>query len=92
MILHNLHKLHNQMGTIRCTGGDFMPLTMAGKGSSFAVKKITGKDDTKRFLANLGFIEGVVVSVVTELGGNLIINVKGTRVALDKSLAGRIIV
>ncbi|MFT3952410.1 MAG: FeoA family protein [Oscillospiraceae bacterium] len=69
-----------------------MPLTMAGKGSAFSVKKITGKDDTKRFLENLGFIEGVSVSVVSEIGGNLIINVKGTRVALDRTLAGRIIV
>lgn len=69
-----------------------MPLSMAGKGASFSVKKISGKDETRRFLENLGFIEGTIVSIISEIGGNLIINVKGTRVALDKTLAGRIMV
>lgn len=69
-----------------------MPLSMVGKGGSFSVKKITGKDETRCFLKNLGFIEGVNVSIISEIGGNLIINVKGTRVALDKTLAGRIMV
>ncbi|CAH0435932.1 Putative ferrous iron transport protein [Clostridium neonatale] len=55
-------------------------------------KKITGNDETKRFLNSLGFVTGENVTVVSELGGNMIINVKGSRVALDKGMASRIIV
>lgn len=69
-----------------------MPLTMAKVGETNSIKKITGKDETRRFLANLGFIEGTDVTVVSELMGNMILNVKDTRVALDKSMAKRIIV
>lgn len=69
-----------------------MTLTMAPLGSQMAVHKVTGKDDIRQFLANLGFVEGALVRVVTELNGNVIINVKETRVALDKTLSNRIIV
>lgn len=69
-----------------------MPLTMAKIGETNSIKKITGKDETRRFLANLGFVEGTDVTVVSELMGNMILNVKDTRVALDKSMAKRIIV
>jgi len=70
----------------------FMPLTMAKPGSSLMIKKINGRDDTKRFLESLGFITGQSVSVVSELGGNVILNVKDTRIALDRAMANRIIV
>lgn len=69
-----------------------MPLTMAPSGQASTVKKISGKDETRRFLASLGFVEGGEVTVVSELGGNLIVSVKDARVALSKSLAGRILV
>lgn len=69
-----------------------MTLTMAPFGSQMAIHKVTGKDDIRKFLANLGFVEGALVRVVTELNGNVIINVKETRVALDKTLSNRIIV
>lgn len=69
-----------------------MPLTMAKIGETNSIKKITGKDETRRFLANLGFVEGTDVTVVSELMGNMILNIKDTRVALDKSMAKRIIV
>lgn len=69
-----------------------MPLTIAGSGVTNTVKKITGRDDTRRFLASLGFVEGESVTVINELGGNLIVNIKNTRIALDKSMASRIIV
>ena len=52
----------------------------------------TGKDETRRFLANLGFVEGGKVTVISEVAGNLIVNVKETRVALSKSMANRVIV
>ncbi len=69
-----------------------MPLTMAKPGDSVTIKKITGKDDTIRFLNRLGFIEGHPVTVISSIAGNLILKVKDTRVALDKQLSSRIVV
>lgn len=69
-----------------------MPLTMANTGESLIIKKITGKDDTVRFLNRLGIIEGHPVTVVSRIAGNLIINVKDTRIALDRQLSSRIVV
>lgn len=69
-----------------------MPLTFAKTGEENFIKKINGKDDTKRFLESLGFIVGGSVTVVSELGGNMILNVKDARIALDKSMASRIVI
>lgn len=73
-------------------GGFIMPLTMAKAGEMNFIKRITGKDDTRRFLKNLGFVEGESVTVISEIAGNMILNIKDTRVALDKSIANRIMV
>lgn len=67
-----------------------VPLSFLGSGKTATVQSIKGKDDTKRFLESLGFVEGAEVSVVSELGGNVIVNVKGTRVAISKLMAARI--
>lgn len=69
-----------------------MPLTMVRSGESGTIRKIKGKDESRRFLNNLGFVEGETVRVVSYLAGNMILNVKNTRVALDKNMAKRIIV
>ncbi len=69
-----------------------MPLSLADKGEKYSVIRITGKDETRRFLANLGFVEGSDVTVVSEMAGNMIVNVKDTRIAIDKSMAARIMV
>jgi len=69
-----------------------MLLTMAKLGEVNYIKKITGKDQIRKFLATLGFVEGEKVTVVSENGGNMIINIKETRVALDKRLVNRIYV
>ncbi|OPX42482.1 FeoA domain protein [Ruminiclostridium hungatei] len=69
-----------------------MPLTFAKTGEENYIKKILGKDDTKRFLESLGFVVGGSVTVVSELGGNMILSVKNSRVALDKSMASRIVI
>lgn len=69
-----------------------MPLTMVRTGESGTIRKIKGKDESRRFLNNLGFVEGETVRVVSYLAGNMILNVKDTRVALDKNMAKRIIV
>ncbi|MCI9125749.1 MAG: ferrous iron transport protein A [Eubacterium sp.] len=69
-----------------------MPLSMIGIGEESTIKKIGGKEDTKRFLENLGFVIGGTVTVVSAIGGNIIVNVKDTRVAIGKEMANRILV
>ncbi|MCI7125371.1 MAG: ferrous iron transport protein A [Agathobaculum sp.] len=69
-----------------------MPLTMMDAGIETTVKTIRGKDQTKKFLQNLGFVEGARVSVVSSLSGNLIVQVLDARVALSQSMASRIMV
>ena len=67
-----------------------MPITMATPGESVLVKRITGKDETRRHLNELGLIEGDYVSVVQNNNGNVIMQVKDGRIALDEKLAMRI--
>ena len=69
-----------------------MPLSMMNIGESGKVVKVTGKDETRQFLENLGFVKGSEVTVVSEISGNMIVNVKDTRVAIDRSMANRIVV
>ena len=67
-----------------------MPLSMVRKGESNVIKKIGGKEETRRFLENLGFVVGSVVTVITEIGGNLIVDVKDSRVAIGRDMANKI--
>ena len=67
-----------------------MPLTMARPGETVTIRKITGKDEVRQHLAELGFVVDSDVTVVSEIGGNLILQVKDSRVALDKTMANRI--
>ena len=69
-----------------------MPLTMARAGERNVIKRVIGKDETRRFLENLGFVSGAHVIVVSEMGGNMIVNVKDARIAISKSMANRIMV
>jgi len=69
-----------------------MPLTMSAIGETNVIRKITGKDEVRQHLAELGFVVGATVTVVNSLGGNMILDIKGTRVALDSRLTNRIIV
>ena len=69
-----------------------MPLTMTKTGETVTIEKITGKDEVRQRLAELGFVVGAQVSVVNEVGGNLILQVKDSRVALDKTMANRIMI
>ena len=69
-----------------------MPLGMANVGDVNIIKQINGRDDVRQHLAELGFVPGAEVSVVSELGGNLILSVKDSRIALDKTMAMRIMV
>lgn len=69
-----------------------MPLTMVPTGEPNVIKKIGGKEETRRFLENLGFVTGGMVTVVSEIGGNMIVNVKDSRVAIGKDIANKILV
>lgn len=69
-----------------------MPLTMAAVGDTVTIRKITGKDSLRQHLAELGFVVEGKVTVISHLGGNLILQVKDSRVALDKTMANRILI
>lgn len=69
-----------------------MPLGMAMVGDVNTIKKITGQDDVRQHLAELGFVVGEEVRVVGGIGGNLILSVKDSRIALDKTMAMRIMI
>lgn len=69
-----------------------MPLAMVKAGEKARILKITGKDEVRQHLAELGFVVDTDLMVVSEIAGNLIVQVKDSRVALDKSMAMRIMV
>ena len=69
-----------------------MPLSMVGTGQEMQIRKINGKDDTKRFLESLGFVVGCSIHVVSENQGNLIVSVKDSRVAISREMANKIMV
>ena len=69
-----------------------MPLTMAKVGEPNTIKRIGGREETKKFLENLGFVTGGVVTVASEISGNMILNVKDSRVALGKDMANKIMI
>ncbi len=69
-----------------------MPLSMVREGEPSVIKKVGGKEETRKFLENLGFVTGGIVTVVSEIGGNLIVNVKDSRVAIGKDMANKIMV
>ena len=69
-----------------------MPLSLADMNSVYVVKRVTGNDQIRKHLATLGFVEGAEVQVVQSIDGNLIVEVKNVRVAIDESLARRVMV
>ena len=69
-----------------------MPLSMVNAGEPFTIKRIGGKEEVKRHLEELGFVVGGVVTVVSEINGSLIVNVKESRVAIGKDMASKIMV
>ena len=69
-----------------------MPLKMARVGEPVSVKKVSGKTETRQFLENLGFVPGSHVTVITEISGNMIVNIKDSRVAINREMANKILV
>ena len=69
-----------------------MPLSMVKAGEPNVIKKVGGMSETKMFLDNLGFVVGGLVTVISEINGSLIVNVKDSRVAIGKDMANKILV
>lgn len=69
-----------------------MPLTMMPKGEVGQISRVGGNEETKRFLENLGFVSGAEVAVVSAIGGNVIVNIKDSRVAINEDMARHIMV
>ena len=69
-----------------------MPLTMARPGETVVIRKITGRDEVRQHLAELGFVVDESVTVISEMAGNLILQVKDSRVAVDRTMANRVMI
>ena len=69
-----------------------MPLSMVKEGEPNIIKKVGGKEETRKFLENLGFVTGGTVTVISQTGGNMIVNVKDSRVAIGKDMSNKIMV
>lgn len=69
-----------------------MPLTFATVGEENIIKKVGGNSETRKFLENLGFVSGSVVTLITKNGGNVIVNIKDSRVAVSQEMANKIMI
>ncbi len=69
-----------------------MPLTMAKAGEENSVKKVSGKEETRRFLKTLGFVPGTHITIITKNSGNVIVNIKESRVAISREMATKIMI
>ena len=69
-----------------------MPLSMVKKGEANIIKRVGGKEEVRKFLGNIGFVVGAAVTVISELKGNMIVEVKDSRVAIGKDMANKIMV
>ncbi len=69
-----------------------MPLTMVKAGEPNIIRKVGGKEEIRRFLEKLGFVTGGKVTVVSVTGGNVIVNIKDSRVAIGRDMANKILV
>ncbi len=69
-----------------------MPLTFADAGKENIIKKVGGNSETRKFLENLGFVAGASVIIINEIGGNVIVNIKDSRVAVSKEMACKIMI
>ena len=69
-----------------------MPLSFAEKGKDYEIKKVGGNQETKKHLEDLGFVSGSKVSIVSDVSGNLIVNIKESRIAINRDLANKIYV
>ena len=69
-----------------------MPLMLANVGEENTILKVGGSPETKKHLEDLGFVPGGTIKIISTIGGNLIVNVKESRVAISREMAGKIMV
>lgn len=69
-----------------------MPLSMIKENEDVTIQKVGGKEETRKFLESLGFVTGISISIISQINGNFIINVKGSRIAIGRDMANKIIV
>ena len=69
-----------------------MPLTMAEIGKVSVINRVNGNEETRRFLVNLGFVAGTEVTVLSEMGGNVIVSIKNSRIAVNAEMARHIMI
>ena len=69
-----------------------MPLILAAAGETNTIRKVSGNPEVKKHLEDLGFVVGGEVTVVSAIGGNLIVNVKESRIAISREMVGKIMV
>ena len=69
-----------------------MPLAMVDLGREGTIIKVRGKEETRKFLENLGFVTGATVTVIASMGGNVIVNIKESRIAISREMAMKIMV
>ena len=73
-------------------GAPCIPINLANVGERGTIVRISGKEDVKKYLAGLGFTAGETVTAVSCAGGNMILEIKGSRIAVDKAMAGKIMI
>jgi ferrous iron transport protein A len=69
-----------------------LPLAMASEGEANVIQKVGGREETRRFLENLGFVPGANVTLISKIDGNIIANIKDSRVAIGKDMANKIMI
>ena len=69
-----------------------MPLTMANIGEALVITRVSGNEETRRFLGSLGFVSGTEVTVLSEMSGNVIVNIKNSRIAVNAEMARHIMI
>lgn len=69
-----------------------MPLNMIGLGNTAIINRVTGNESTRQFLQNLGFVAGAAVTLISDIGGNIIVNIKDSRIAINGEMARHILV
>lgn len=69
-----------------------MPLTMVKRGETNIIKRVGGQEESRKFLESLGFVTGSPVTVISDIGGNMIVNIKESRVAINKEMANKIFI
>lgn len=69
-----------------------MPLSFATEGEENIIKQVGGKAKVRAHLENLGFVAGAAVKVITSMGGNIIVNIKDSRVAISREMAAKIVI